>query len=127
VNDERLKSRVEGRKAAKAVLHLASEEAMRIANGGADVEAWKAFWEEIRTDAVEHCPLPPVEHKVLLARPLTDEQAREFEKQEVPFGQHARQRVADVPLGYLRWLADQIFIDQLRAYLANETIEKQSA
>ena len=32
------------------------------------------------------------------------------------------QRISLVRIEYLRWLADQTFIDQLRKYIANETI-----
>lgn len=56
---------------------------------------------------------------------MTDEQAKAFEKEELPFGKYVGQPVGDLEyrsLDYLRWLADQTFIDDLRRYLANETV-----
>ena len=59
---------------------------------------------------------------------MTDEQCREFEKEDIPFGAYVGKRIGTAEnnvLAYLRWLADQTFIDQLRKYLANETIARQ--
>ena len=101
-------------------------------------EAPQAFWEEIRDYALTKVPLPAVEPKLIRAKPMTDAQAREFEKERVPMGILKDRRVGDVMAlrevpqlyeqsgpEYLKWLADQTFIDDLRRYLANETVARQ--
>lgn len=127
-SDDRLKARVEGRNSAKELLQLAKEEAMRIVGDGRRPNAFCTFWEEIRDCALEHVPLQPVEPKVIRAKPMTDEQAHEFEKEEIPFGQYKAYKVGSVmelnPV-FLYWLANQTFVDDLRRYLANETIARQ--
>ena len=128
MNEELVKAKVAARKAAADVVSLGIDEEARVitecSNGNVGVVSY-AFWEWIRDAALERVPLPVTEPKVMRAKPMTDEQARRFEKENIPFGQHANTRVGSVPLQYLRWLADQPFIDELRAYLANETVARQ--
>lgn len=129
MNEERLAARAEGRKDGQLLLELCKEAAARLrpllGQYGADV----AFWEEIRDYALTQAPMPPQKPVVRRATPMSDEQAREFEKEEVPFGRFAHMRVGSANpevLPYLRWLADQTFIDDLRRYLANETTQRQA-
>lgn len=124
MNEELVKAKVAARKEATDVLAFVVGEATVVAKDN-EPTVVRAFWEVIRDAALERVPLPVTEPKVLRAKPMTDEQAHRFEKEIIPFGQHANTRVGSVPLQYLRWLADQPFIDELRAYLANETVARQ--
>ena len=120
IEDRRLKARVDARKEAKEIIDLACSEAQPMAHDNRNV-----FWGMIRDQALEMAPLPEQKPQVVKARPMTNLEARKFEKQTCPFGQYATQRIAGVPLDYLRWLSDQTFVDDLRRYLANETIARQ--
>ena len=115
---DRLDLRIATRRAAREILSLVEECAV-------DSKEGPILWEEIRDAALVQAPLPPVEPNLIRARPMTDAECREFEKEGVPFGKFAGHRVGEAGLEYLRWLSDQTFIDQLRKYLANETISRQ--
>ena len=51
------------------------------------------------------------------------DQAKEFEKKSMPFGEFVNVKIKDVPLDRLKWYADQRFIDDLRAYLKSRIIQ----
>lgn len=63
--------------------------------------------------------------------PMSDAEAREFEKQRNPIpGKHEAWLVQNVPLGYLDAVADDrysSFREQLRRYLRNDTIRRERA
>lgn len=128
-DDARLKARVEARQEANAIIELAHEASCRLLNNSLGstlrTDATDVFWQEIRDASLVMTPLPPVEPKLIKARPMTDTESREFEKEICPFGQYATQRMSAVPLDYLKWLSDQTFIDDLRRYLANDMIMRQ--
>lgn len=138
--DPRLKARVAGRDVAKEVLKLANEEAVRLLSGSEGTQAWSAFWEEVREFALSRSPLPDPAIKILKTRPMSDAEARGFEKETVPLSSLKGKTVAQametrvaLQIGHLDvsgpehllWLADQTFVDDLRRYLANETVARR--
>lgn len=120
--DEQIRDRVTARQTAAEIIGLANDAAETMTE-----DQQLAFWTAIREVALTVARLPEQKPQLVKARPMTDEQAREFEKEEIPFGRNCGVRVGDmvVDIDYLHWLADQTFIDDLRRYLANETIARQ--
>jgi len=55
-------------------------------------------------------------------QPMTDKQAKEFEKQEMIFGKHRGSTVGEIPLSYLDWLVDSNtkFFRLLGSYLESK-------
>lgn len=57
---------------------------------------------------------------------MTVDQAKEFEKGTMPFGEFFNVKIKEVPLDRLKWYADQRFIDDLRAYLKSRIIQQET-
>ena len=122
---QQLTERVYARISAKAILSLIQDELAKLGDHGR-----AAFWDELGVLA-DRLPSTPV--SLPKAKPMSDEEAREFRKETIRFGQFSGRSVQfvedrtiidheeqDTGLGYLRWLADQDFTDQLRRYLARD-------
>jgi uncharacterized protein (DUF3820 family) len=56
---------------------------------------------------------------------FTNEEAAEFGRRPIPFGEYRDVQVKDVPIERLCWYADQRFTDGLRRYLANKNIQAE--
>jgi hypothetical protein len=117
VKELRLKARVKAREDAKCIIELAS-------SSHSDEDQYgcrDVYWSKIRDYALSQAPLPKVKPVVVKARPMTAEQAKEFEKERFPFGANSGMMVSDAMSdndGYCQWLANQSFVDDLRRYLA---------
>ena len=126
MNVEMLKARTRAREDASCIIVLAS-------NSHWDEDQYgcrDVYWSEIRDYALSQAPLPKVKPVVVKARPMTAEQAKDFEKQRFPFGANSGMTVSNAMSendGYCQWLldtsadkarADQTFVDDLRRYLA---------
>lgn len=56
---------------------------------------------------------------------MTVDEAREFEKQSMPFGEYVTQPIINVPLDRLQWYADQRFVDDLWSYLKSRIVQQE--
>ena len=108
-----LHENIKAREAADAVLSIADGEAAAIADP-------QRFWTRLRDAIAERLPKPTPKSE----QPMTDAQAAMFERTEMPYGIHAGQPIARVPLEYLDWLigAQDEFKSQVRRYLANKRV-----
>ena len=59
--------------------------------------------------------------------PMTDDEAREWGKQGMPFGKHVGQAVNDTPIEYLVWIADTggKFQRDLNRYLKSPRLRRE--
>ena len=67
----------------------------------------RRFWERLRDIVLIKAPLPALEESPQI-RPMTDTEAKEFEKEEIKFGKYACMSVGIVyenDKQYLHWLA----------------------
>ena len=120
MNNEAITARVEARNAADMVHHLASDEAVRFTG-----DAALAFWRRVLESVC--AVLPPEYHPTRVAA-MTDEEAREFKKERVPFGKFKTYMIKDVPLDDLCWIDEQPdFRRQVNRYLRNPQIQDQQA
>jgi len=108
--------------------NIAAREAADSATG--DLETWAAlapedsdlFWPRVLKNVLAAMPaeLRP-KPEVAPVRPMTPEQARDFEKCPMPFGQHEYKPIGEVPIDYLVWLDSQEdFRKLLSQYLLSE-------
>lgn len=51
---------------------------------------------------------------------MTEEESEHFESRTMEFGKYAGDKVQDVPIGYLDWLAKHDFMSMLSKYLMSE-------
>ncbi len=124
VNFERLREIVGGQTDAVEVVGFAEEFTV------GKSELWvRSFWEGIRGRALLTAPLPPVAPVEPAITPMSDGEARGFEKTEMPFGKHAGKPIAEVPLDYLDWLVGQNeeFNAKLARYMRNGLVQADLA
>ncbi len=111
---------IAGRKLAEEWLQLANEML-----AGVPDEQRGPFWAMIGKAATRHAPTPSLPPPSWT--PMTDDEARHFERRSMPFGQHRGKQVGDVPLEYLIWLdeSQRQFGAELKRYLANERVQRE--
>lgn len=115
-DQEEVGKRISARLAAEEVASLADDEAKTYG---------KIFWEQLHKIVCAHVPCNKPKPKPEKIRPMSQEEARVFGKQLVPFGEFSGRRVDDAPLDRLQWYADQTFTDNLRRYLESERIRME--
>lgn len=108
-----------GRKAAQTVFQLAKEEAKHLPTG----KARDRFWEVLSNTIQEKLPKA--------SKPsddMTELEARTFGRQRIDFGKYEDERIDDIPMDYLRWLADakDEFREELRRYLRSRRLKIES-
>jgi uncharacterized protein (DUF3820 family) len=120
--DETILAKVKARNEASVVFGLAAGEAEQIVDDGARVAFWRALLGAI-CDVLpsEEQPTRVVEKGSMAA--MTNEEAKAFEAELMPFGKWANKLVCEVPLDYLDWLDGQRdFRKQLNRYLRNKQV-----
>ncbi|MFH1738368.1 MAG: hypothetical protein ABIH23_05125 [bacterium] len=119
--DEKLiKTRVDIRRSAVALVELILEEVRRIPDADGDTRG--VFWDEIRK------VLPRIsrqERVRLESEVMTDQEARVFGNERMPFGEFKGMRIDDIELSRLTWYADQTFQKQLRRYLKSSRLRSE--
>lgn len=103
-----------GRKSAEEILMVLDVPASPIAS--------VAFWERLREIVLEKAPLPKLPEEVI---PYTQDEAKKFGKEIIPFGKHEGRFIDEIPLTYLCWLADvsRSFSAKLVRYLRSDRIQ----
>lgn len=119
----RLAARARARKDARAAVDLIVQGA-----AGLGDEERLAFWDEVRAELDERCP-ESQSRATPLAGPaaMGDEEAARFEARDMPWGKHRGTRIADVPAGYLDYVAntkDQ-FKEDLARYVARPEVQQE--
>lgn len=121
--ETRVTARIAARKICEEIVLLVASEhrALTEAHGPAGSEE---FWQNFREAFEGHFPQPKAPEP---PKPMDDFEANRFEQQPLSFGQHRGKRIADVPKGYLEWLAWQEdgFKLELRRYLASERVRNE--
>jgi hypothetical protein len=84
---------------------------------GESPEFAEGFWRAIRRRSPKPSPIA--------SGAMSDEQAREFGKKHIRFGQHSGDRYDAVPLDYLEWLSDANA--ELARYLGSRRIQAEQA
>lgn len=122
--DTEITAKVEARNAADVVHHLASDEAVRF-QGHAALAFWRRLLENVcAVLPPEYHPTRVVEKGPLAA--MTDEEARAFERETVPFGKYLGDLVGNVPLSYFDWLeGERDFRQDVKRYLRNPGIQRE--
>ena len=104
---------------------LAAEQIAELADEEAEQHG-KRFWIEMAKIVSVHIPMPDKrKSKPKPVRPMTQQEARDFGSETVPFGKFNNVAVDSVPMDWLRWLADQTFVDDLRRYLESERVKSE--
>lgn len=133
---DRLEERKAGRSSAIAVFLLADSECQ-----GKSANFISAFWDEFFNQLLKAgLGLPEQESTPVALKPMNDEEAREFRKEELVYGVAKGMTIAEIEsshdeakfkysdgsgLGYLRWIANDDFQEQLRRYLARDEFKNQ--
>ena len=125
--DERiLLQKVKARSHGVLVADMATEEAA----GFDSQEVKDVFWAAIRHRVDQKSPLPPAPPVAAAVRPMTGDETKAFESQKIRWGLHKDSTIGQVMSTtdgrkYLRWMADQTFVDELRRYLENDSVKKE--
>lgn len=83
-----------------------------------------AYWQRIQELYAERFPQPVADD----LRPMTCQEAANFNLTTVPFGAYEDEYVADVPLFYLCRLCDPSpFINEVKRYLQNPEVKRRIA
>lgn len=101
------------RREVEALLELAGEQPERY---------WRTLVE------LATAKLPKVEDPPILFGPkaaMNDAQAAKFEREEMPFGKHQGELIADVPPRYLLWLTESEFTATMRRYLGSDRFQRR--
>lgn len=116
--EERIEHRVAASKSAKVIAELVIDEADALP---------EYFWEVLFKKLAQYVPVPEeTVNKQLPFKPMTQQQAKLFGNQPMPYGQFQGKRIDEVPLDRLQWYADQSFTDDLRRYLTAERISGEA-
>ncbi len=111
-----IEDNVKIRKTAQAVYDLAYDESLKLGDSDAS-----KFWETIAQ--LIDFNIDPLTKQEYDPKKMSDKEAKLFGHTTIPFGRHAGERVDDIPMSYLTWLADDGFIDNVRRYLKSDRIE----
>lgn len=104
---------------------IIEEECQReIAESALGEKYHKRIWEVLRDLALKRVPLQQEPKRL---QPMTDEEAKQFERRIMAFGQYQHKLIEDVPLSYLDWCGDVMghFVDELRRYLLNGNVQRE--
>ena len=115
IDPEKLKQRVEARKAAEAALALVAESVAGDA---------LHFWTIIRDAGIRKAPFPGGRHST---EPMTDKEAAVFGQRVMPYGKYVGDVIECVDLQYLDWLAGTVdeWKPELQRYLLNEGVRSR--
>ena len=121
MTDQAIADRIQGRKEAEQLLSLVLlnfQESAYI----------QGFCAALRRHADKYDPPPPVNRNAPL-EPMSDERAKLFESEMMPYGKHAGELIGDVASKnprYLIWLADAPtdFQHDLKRYLRNPNVSR---
>lgn len=109
----RLQARIQGRDLAKTLLTMAE-----LPHQPQDV--LDGFWNQIRTAM----PNEKTNEPVITSIAMTEEEAIEYERSLIDFGQYTGHRFSDVPIKYLEWLADKSI--KLRRYIQSSRAQRRT-
>ena len=86
--------------------------------------AWKLLGDMI--DATTNTHREPKTHPVRISK-MTDFEARNFEKKEMPWGKHKGKEICQVPLHYLDMIvnSEDPFKDDLARYLESQLVQRE--
>jgi hypothetical protein len=86
--------------------------------------ALEDYWKPI-VEGIPRKFLPIIPEKPI--QPMTEQEAIQFERTKVPFGEHVGKDVSDVELRYLFWLAEQpdTFKTLVRRYLLSDRVQRE--
>ena len=84
----------------------------------------RIFWDTVRAEIDVLVPRSEP-NQLPSVRAMTDQQARDFEAERMPFGKHDNKVIGDVPPEYLLWLDENSFNARLRQYLASERFQRR--
>lgn len=126
VDETRLKAKIAGRKLCEEIVLLIAGEVRELNAQHGDAAA-ESFWENFRTAFEGHFPQPPATETAPALKPMDDFEVKQFEQQTLNFGQHRGRRIADIPKGYLEWLAynDDELKTELKRYLLSERVRNE--
>lgn len=85
------------------------------------------YWEVIAREAAKRCGREVVkegQQAVSLAEAMSDEEAREFEKTNVPYGIHRGKEVGDISPHYWCNVMNSAFDFQLRRYMRSQRFRR---
>lgn len=123
-SNEEITARVEARTMADECHQLAIEESIRFPD---DVAL--AFWQRMLANVLERLPRNTHPIRIVERGPLaamTDEEAKAFGSEVVPFGKWASWRVDSCPMDWLDWLdAQPDFRRQVNRYLRSERVQRE--
>jgi len=105
---EEIGQRIAARYAAEVIASLADEE---------EKIHGRLLWVQLHNICCAHVPCKKQQEEI-----MTEQQARRFGMELIPFGEFAGSQVDDIPLERLQWYADQRFVDKLRLYLKSRRI-----
>ena len=116
MDEETIKARVKARERVHAICDLIREEL-----AGTPLRAVEQFLAPLRE------VIPPVKEspRKVTIEPMTDEEAKWFGNERMPYGEFKGMRIDDIALERLAWYADQKFQGQLRRYLASRRIKAE--
>jgi len=90
----------------------------------------RRYWEVLFLRTAEWAgkigePHRPVEPAPRCEGAMSDQEAKRFEQEVMPFGKHKGKAVVDVPLDYLFWLDGDEFRRRLPGYLLSDRVQRE--
>lgn len=122
---DRISQNVETSKAVSALIDLGFDLARESC---LDAQHVRLFWQNViqsAGDIVNDPPLTTKEEEDV--HPMSNAECRRFECKIMPWGKHKGEKIRDVPLAYLAFIADKPdeFKEDCKRYLLNDRIQNE--
>jgi len=118
---------IAARKAAETVFELAVEQSRELPE-----QSVVAYWCRLLLLVEQVLPsdirIPRIGPQVpQTPPPMSEDEAKAFEKHSMPWGKYNGTKIADVPMDYLLYIDDQKdeFRDRLHRYLASDRVQRE--
>jgi uncharacterized protein (DUF3820 family) len=121
-----IEQNIHARQLAEAAIALAADYLRESSVAKIPAKVRLRYWRLIAEHAAEEAGLSlrsPTNNRIT---PMTDDEARTFGGELMPFGQHRGVKVDHVPIDYLQWLVDERdkgFQKRLQRYLLSSRVQ----
>ena len=109
MSNDSLSDNVQARKDAAEIIEFIGDKSVK-------------FWTVL--GAMVHDKIPKVPDAVERHPPMTEQEAIQFEAEDIPFGKHKGNAVGEVPVDYILWLTEGNEFDKdLRRYVRSKRFQ----
>jgi len=113
---------IAARKSAETVFELAVEQSRELPEASV-----VAYWCRLLLLVEQVLPSGMRVEPTSNPSPMSEDEAKAFEKRSMPWGKYNGTKIADVPMDYLLYIDDQKdeFRDRLHRYLASDRVQRE--